>query len=126
MKKFDAVHIREIFTGSYALLFWFVQIFGLILPIIILLFKKARKPLPMLVIAIFVFVCAWLKRLIIVVPAQLHPNLPIQNVPEYFKFYTPTLIETAITMASFILVLMIVTILSKVFPVIPIDDPLHK
>jgi Ni/Fe-hydrogenase subunit HybB-like protein len=126
MKKFDAVHIREIFTGSYALLFWFVQIFGLILPIIILLFKKARRPLPMLVIAIFVFVCAWLKRLIIVVPTQLHPNLPIQNVPEYFKFYTPTLIETAITMASFILVLMIVTILSKIFPVIPIDDPLHK
>jgi Ni/Fe-hydrogenase subunit HybB-like protein len=126
MKKFDAVHIREIFTGSYALLFWFVQIFGLILPIIILIFKKARKPLPMLVIAIFVFVCAWLKRLIIVVPTQLHPYLPIQNVPEYFKFYTPTMIETAITMASFILVLMIVTILSKIFPVIPIDDPLHK
>jgi Ni/Fe-hydrogenase subunit HybB-like protein len=126
MKKFDAIHIREIFTGSYALMFWFAQIFGLILPIIILLFKKARKPLPMLVISIVVFVCAWLKRFIIVIPTQLHPNLPIQNVPEYFKFYTPTLIETAITMASFILVLMIVTILSKIFPVIPIDDPLHK
>jgi molybdopterin-containing oxidoreductase family membrane subunit len=126
LKKFDAIHIREIFLGSYALMFWFVQIFGLILPIIILIFKKARKPLPMLIIALFVFFCAWLKRFIIVVPTQLHPNLPIQNVPEYFKFYTPTLIETAITLASFILVLMIVTILSKIFPVIPINDPLHE
>lgn len=126
LKKFDAVHIREIFTGSYALMFWSVQILGLVLPIILLLFKKARKPMPMLVIALFVFVGAWFKRLIIVVPAQLHPNLPIQNVPEYFKFYTPTMIETAITAASFILVLMIITVLAKIFPIIPISDPMHK
>jgi Ni/Fe-hydrogenase subunit HybB-like protein len=126
MKKFDAVHIRELFTGAYALLFWSVQILGLVLPIILLLFKKARKPLPMLFIALFVLVGAWLKRLIIVVPTQLHPNLPIQNVPEYFKSYTPTLIETAITAASFILVLMIITVLAKFFPIIPISDPLHE
>ena len=125
MRKFDAVHLKEIFTGAYALLFWGVQLLGLVFPIIILLFKKARKPLPMLIIALFVFFGAWLKRLIIVVPTQLHPNLPMQNVPEYFKFYTPTLTETAITLTSFILVLMIVTILSKVFPVIPIHDPLE-
>jgi Ni/Fe-hydrogenase subunit HybB-like protein len=126
MRKFDAVHLREIFTGSYALLFWSVQLLGLVLPIIILIFKKARKPLPMLIIALFVFFGSWLKRLIIVVPTQLHPNLPIQNVPEYFKFYTPTVVETAITLSSFILVLMIVTILSKIFPVIPIHDPLEE
>ena len=126
MRKFDAVHLREIFTGSYALLFWSVQLLGLVLPIIILIFKKARQPLPMLIIALFVFFGSWLKRLIIVVPTQLHPNLPIQNVPEYFKFYTPTVVETAITLSSFILVLMIVTILSKIFPVIPIHDPLEE
>jgi Ni/Fe-hydrogenase subunit HybB-like protein len=126
MRKFEAVHLREIFTGSYALLFWSVQLLGLVLPIIILLFKKARQPLPMLIIALFVFFGSWLKRLIIVVPTQLHPNLPIQNVPEYFKFYTPTVVETAITLSSFILVLMIVTILSKIFPVVPIHDPLEE
>jgi molybdopterin-containing oxidoreductase family membrane subunit len=126
MKKFDAIHIRELFTGAYALLFWCVQILGLVLPIIILLIKKARRPLPMLVIALFVLVGAWLKRLIIVVPTQLHPYLPIQNVPEYFKSYTPTIIETAITAASFILVLMIITVLAKIFPIIPISDPLHE
>ena len=125
MKKFDAIHIMDTFAGAHALLFWSVQLFGLIIPIIVLLFKKARKPLPMLIIALFVFVGAWFKRLIIVVPTQLHPNLPIQNVPEFFKFYTPTLIEMAITAVSFILVLMIITILSKIFPVIPISDPTH-
>ena len=126
MKKFDAIHIRELFIGSYALMFWLVQILGLVLPIILLLFRKARKPLPMLVIALFVIVGAWFKRYIIVIPTQLHPNLPIQNVPEYFKFYTPTLIETAITAASFILVLLIITVLAKIFPIVPINDPMHQ
>lgn len=126
MKKFDAIHLRELFTGAYALMFWSVQILGLVLPIILLLFKKARKPLPMLVIALFVLIGAWFKRYIIVVPTQLHPYMPIQNVPEYFKFYTPTVIETAITIGSFILVLMIITVLAKIFPIIPISDPMHE
>jgi Ni/Fe-hydrogenase subunit HybB-like protein len=126
MKKFEAIHIRELFTGSWAFMFWCVQILGLILPIILLLFKKARKPLPMLVIAIFVLVGAWFKRYIIVVPTQLHPYMPIQNVPEYFKSYTPTVVETLITLGAFIMVLMIITILSKIFPIIPISDPMHE
>lgn len=125
MKKFDAIHLREIFSGASALMFWSVQLLGLVLPIIILLFKKARKPFPMLIIALFVLTGAWFKRLIIVVPTELNPYLPIQNVPEYFKFYTPTVIEIAITAASFILVLMIITVLSKIFPVIPISEPTH-
>ena len=125
MKKFDAIHLREIFSGASALMFWSVQLLGLVLPIIILLLKKARKPFPMLIIALFVLTGAWFKRLIIVVPTELNPYLPIQNVPEYFKFYTPTVIEIAITAASFILVLMIITVLSKIFPVIPISEPTH-
>jgi molybdopterin-containing oxidoreductase family membrane subunit len=63
---------------------------------------------------------AWFKRYIIVVPPQGHPNLPIQNVPVEWIIYKPTLIETAVTVASIVLVLIIITILSKLFPVIPI------
>jgi Ni/Fe-hydrogenase subunit HybB-like protein len=55
-----------------------------------------------------------------------HPFLPIQYVPDNFKLYTPTLTETAITLASFILVLIIVTVLSKLFPVIPIEETIHE
>jgi molybdopterin-containing oxidoreductase family membrane subunit len=40
--------------------------------------------------------------------------------------YKPTLIETAITMASIILVLMIITVLSKTFPVIPIWEAVEE
>jgi molybdopterin-containing oxidoreductase family membrane subunit len=126
MKKFDAIHINALFTGTHALLFWSVQIFGLILPIILLIFNKMRKPLPMLIIAAFVLVGAWFKRYIIVVPTMEHPYLPIQNVPLNFKIYTPTLIEILVTLAPFILVLLIITILSKVIPIISIHETIEE
>lgn len=126
MKQADAIHLHELFVGGHALLFWSTQILGLLLPTILLLLRKMRKPLPMLIISIFVIAGAWLKRYIIVVPTQEHPYLPIQNVPEIFKVYTPTLIETAITVGSIILVLIIITILSKFFPVIPIQETIDE
>lgn len=126
MKLHDAHHIVELFQGKHALTFWMVQIFGLVLPIILMLFKKVRKPLPMLIISAFVLVGAWLKRFLIVVPTQEHPFLPIQNVPENFMVYKPTLIEVSVTMASLILVLIIITVLSKFFPVVTMWEAAHE
>lgn len=126
MKKIDAMHIHDLFTGSHALMFWSVQILGLMIPIILLVFKQMRKPLPMLVISIFVLLGAWFKRYIIVVPTMEHPYLPIQNVPLEWKIYTPTLTETLITIAPIILVLIIVTVLSKVIPIIPVSEAIEE
>lgn len=120
LKTGDAIHLRELFTGHYAAMFWVIQILGLIVPIILLLFKQIRRPLPMLIISLFVLAGSWFKRYIIVVPGQAHPNLPIQNVPVEWVVYKPTLIETAVTVASLVLVLIIITILAKLFPVVPI------
>jgi len=126
MKKFEAIHINELFTGAHAFLFWSTQLLGLVIPIVVLLFKKMRKPFPILIIAIFVLVGAWFKRYIIVVPTQEHPYLPIQNVPMNFKIYSPTLIEILITIAPFILTLMIITILSKVIPIVSIHETVEE
>lgn len=126
MKKYDAMHIAALFTGAHALLFWLVQIFGLVLPIILLVFNKMRKPLPLLIIASCVFIGGWFKRYIIVIPTMEHPFLPIQNVPLNFKIYTPTLIESLVTLAPFILVLLIITVLSKVIPVISIHETIES
>jgi molybdopterin-containing oxidoreductase family membrane subunit len=79
MKTVDGEHLQEMFTGRYAPLFWSVQIFGMILPIIILLFQKRKKAGAMLIVAILVVVGAWFKRFLIVVPTQLHPFIPIQE-----------------------------------------------
>lgn len=122
LKKFDTIHLHELFSGSFAFMFWMTQLGGLIIPIVLLLFRKMRRPVPLLIIALAVFVASWFKRLLIVLPPQSHPYLPIQYVPEKWFVYHPTLIESAITLASFILVLMIITVLSKLFPVIPIVE----
>jgi len=122
MKRADAVHLQELFAGKDALLFWVVQLGGLVLPILFMLFRRFRKPLPIMLISIAVLIAAWFKRYIIVIPTQEHPFLPIQHVPQNFVHYSPTLIETLITIAPFILVLIIITLISKFFPVIPLHE----
>ena len=119
MRSGEAVHLYTLFQGAYAGLFWSVQIIGMGLPIIFMMFKEWRKPANLTFIAIIVLIAAFIKRIIIVVPTLLHPYLPIQNVPEKFHQYFPTWIEMAVTAGAFAMALMIITILLKIFPVIP-------
>ncbi len=122
LKTAEAINLHDLFTERFAFIFWTMQIGGLILPIILMLFRKMRAPLPLLIIALAVFIGSWFKRYIIVVPVQEHPYLPIQYVPYNFKVYTPTLTEIAITLTSFFMALIIITLLSKFFPVVPIRE----
>jgi molybdopterin-containing oxidoreductase family membrane subunit len=116
----EGEHITELFTGNYAPLYWFVQLGGLILPIVFLIFKPFRKPLPIFIISLFIILGAWLKRFLIVIPSLQHPYLPIQGVDESYLHYVPTWEEWVITLSSFAWLLLIITVLIKWFPVIPI------
>lgn len=118
--KAEEEHLRELFTGHYAPMFWFVTIGGLILPIIVLLFPKGRKPFPLFIIAVLVVITSWWKRYLIVVPALLHPFLPIQGVPESWHSYFPSMHEWAIVSATLAMALLIITILVRYLPIIPI------
>jgi len=128
MVGLEGDHISELFSGKYAPMYWFVQLGGLILPIIFLLFKAMRKPLPIFIISFFVILGAWFKRFLIVIPSLQHPYIPIQNVDEAYLHYDPTWEEWAITTSSFTSLLLMITILIKLFPVIPIqkDEPTTK
>jgi molybdopterin-containing oxidoreductase family membrane subunit len=116
----EGEHITELFTGKYAPMYWMVQIFGLILPILVMLPRQGRKPIPMLIVSFFVIMGAWFKRFLIVIPSLQHPYLPIQNVDESYRHYFPTWEEWAICAASLAGVLLIITLFMKIFPVIPI------
>ena len=120
MKTADAVHLNDLFVGEYAWMFWSVQLLGLVLPIILLLFRFFRKPFALFVISTVVLIASWFKRFLIVVPTQDHPFLPIQYVPKAWMVYQPTIVETAITFGTILLAVIIITILVKLFPVIPI------
>lgn len=120
MKLGEGIHLRELFVGNYSVMFWFVQLTGLVLPIVLLLFRYFRKPFPIMVISFVVLIASWLKRYIIVVPTLEHPFLPVQNVPDHFRHYSPTSTEIMITIFSFVSAMLIITILAKLFPVITI------
>ena len=117
----EDIHLNALVSGEYALLFWFAQIVGLILPIIILLFNKGRKPLPMFIVGFMVVIGSWWKRYIIVTPTLLHPFLPIEGVPESWHHYFPSLHEWLITAATLAMALLIITIMVRYLPVIPIQ-----
>jgi molybdopterin-containing oxidoreductase family membrane subunit len=120
-KKESITHTNVLFVGEYAPLFWLVTIGGLIVPIILLLSKRGRKPLPMFFIGLIVVVGSWWKRYLIVTPTLLHPFLPIQGVPESWRHYFPSLHEWVITVGTLAMALLIITILVRYLPVIPIQ-----
>lgn len=125
-KKADSEHLQTLFTGDYAFPFWAVTIVGLVLPTLILLFKKGRKPLPMFITSIIVVIGAWWKRYIIVTPTLMHPFLPIQGVPESWHSYFPSLHEWIITSATLAMALLIITLLVRYLPVIPIQRTMDE
>ena len=122
----EGEHITELFFGKYAIMYWLVQIVGLILPIALLIYYKARKPFPILIISFFVILGAWFKRFLIVIPSLQHPYLPIQGVDESYRHYIPTWEEWAITLASFAGVLLMITIFIRLFPIIPIWETIKE
>ncbi len=112
--------LKNLFNGEESMFFWSVLLFGIILPAILPLFKQMRKPLPLTLLSLGVFIAGWFKRYLIVIPGQSDPYLPIQNVPESWKHYSPSMVEWTIVAASFAAMLLIVTLFSKYFPIISV------
>jgi molybdopterin-containing oxidoreductase family membrane subunit len=115
-----------LFAGSYARLFWTAVFCAMFLPILILMFRKGRRPLPAFIAGILVVVGSWFKRYLIVTPTMLHPFLPMQDVPAYQLRYFPSLEEWAIAIGSMAGTMLIITILVRIFPVIPIEETIHE
>lgn len=126
MKESEAAYLNGLFTGDFAVVFWFAILTGMIVPTIILLFKKGRKPLPVLIAGIMVIVGAWFKRYLIVTPTLLHPFLPMHDVPANYKHYFPSWEEWAITFGSLAGVMLVITILARIFPIIPIQETIEE
>ncbi len=120
--KAEDVHLYSLFFGKFARLFWFVIIGTMVIPVILMIIPYFRKPLPMFIIGLVVVLGAWWKRYIIVTPTLLHPFLPVQGVPESWHDYYPTWMEWAITFATLASALLIMTILIRVLPIVPIQE----
>jgi molybdopterin-containing oxidoreductase family membrane subunit len=126
MKKPEVEHLTGLFTGDYAAIFWPVILLGMVIPVIVLLFPKGRRPVPMFIIGILVVAGAWFKRFLIVTPTLLHPFLPMYDVPGNYLHYSPTWEEWSITIGSLAGALLIVTFFVRYFPIVPIAETIHE
>lgn len=122
MKKPEVAFLNSLFVGQFALIFWSAIFGGMIIPMVILLFKRGRKPLPMFICGIMIVVGAWFKRFLIVTPTLLQPFLPMHNVPESYKHYLPSWEEWSIALGSLAGALLVITFFVRFFPIIPIQE----
>lgn len=126
MKKSEEAHLKGLFTGQFAVVFWFAILVGMVIPILMLLFKKGRKPLPMFIAGVMIVVGAWFKRYLIVTPTLLHPFLPMQDAPQKFQYYFPSWEEWAIAMGSLSGALLVITFFARIYPIIPIQETINE
>ena len=126
MKKPEEAHLTQLFAGEYAPLFWFAILIGMVIPILIMINKKGRKPLPMFIAGVMVVVGAWFKRYLIVTPTLLHPFLPIQDVPANYHHYFPSWEEWAIAIGSLAGALLVITFFARIYPIVPIQETIKE
>ena len=98
----------------------------MVVPMIVLIFRSGRRPLPMFLICILVVVGAWFKRFLIVTPTMLHPLLPKDDTIESFLIYSPTWEEWSITAGSLAGALLLITLFIRIFPPIPIQETIDE
>lgn len=122
VKKEEEELLHTLFFDKFSLMFWSAIFMGIIMPIIVLLFKKGRRPRIVFVVSVIVVVASWWKRYLIVTPTLLHPFLPIQGVPESWHDYYPTFLEWAVTYGTLAMALLITTFMVRYLPIIPIHE----
>lgn len=109
--------------------FWefiFANYIGVIVPIIILFFKKLRTIKSITFAAIVAVMGLWLNRYLIVIPTLETPYLPIQDTRPEFIFYTATWIEWALSFAGIAAFLLFFTLIVKFVPIIPISGIINQ
>ena len=126
MKKSEEEHLMGLFTGEFSPIFWFAISASMLVPILILVFKKGRRPKWAFTAGILVVVGSWFKRYLIVTPTLLHPFLPMHDVPKNYMHYFPTWEEWAIAGGSLAGALLVITFFARIFPIIPIHETITE
>jgi Ni/Fe-hydrogenase subunit HybB-like protein len=126
MKKTEEGYLSGLFTGAYSRVFWFALSTAIFIPILILINKKGRKPLPAFIAGCLVVIGSWFKRYLIVTPTLLNPFLPMRDVPDSYRHYFPSWQEWAIAMGSLAGMMLIITIFARLLPIIPIQETIDE
>ncbi|MEZ4908205.1 MAG: hypothetical protein R2771_11340 [Saprospiraceae bacterium] len=119
-KESDTKVLNTLFS-RYFWQFIFANYIGVLLPILMLLFKKLRTVKNITFAAVIAIFALWLNRYLIVVPTLETPYLPIQDTREAFVHYSATWVEWSLTFAGIAGFLLMFTIILKFVPIIPMS-----
>ncbi|MBI2836486.1 MAG: polysulfide reductase NrfD [Chloroflexi bacterium] len=109
-------HLLELLlVGESAFWFWFFVVGGLVIPAVLIIWRKGPVIPRILVAAVLVNAAMWVKRFLILVPSLQVPLMPFE-----FGTYRPTWVEWSITAAAFAAFILIFAIFAKVMPLISI------
>ena len=122
-EKWDSEVLGKLFDPhEYGWWFLFVNIFGIIIPIITVAIKKLRKPGTITLAAALMVLAMWVRRYLIVVPTLETPLLPIQETRMEYVHYAATWQEWALTVGGVATLLLFFIIMSKFITIVPVSD----
>jgi molybdopterin-containing oxidoreductase family membrane subunit len=102
-------------TGKFAPLFWLHFTLCFVTPLPILAVKKFRTIRGTVVASISIIIGMWLERFVIIVPTLTKQRMPVEGA-----FYIPTWVEWSILAGCISLFILLYTLFTKVFPIVPI------
>ena len=102
-------------SGKFAPLFWLHFVLCFVIPLPILATRRFRTIRGTVVVSISIILGMWLERFVIIVPTLTRQRLPVEQA-----FYIPTWVEWSILAGCISLFMLLYTLFTKVFPIVPI------
>ncbi|UJH66648.1 NrfD/PsrC family molybdoenzyme membrane anchor subunit [Allomuricauda sp. SCSIO 65647] len=119
-KTHDANLLNTLFN-QYFWEFIFANYIGVLVPMVILFFKKFRTIKSITFAAVIAVLGLWLNRYLIVVPTLETPYLPIQDTRPEFIHYSATWIEWALSFAGIAAFVLFFILIMRLVPIIPMS-----
>jgi len=119
--KIHDVNLLDTLFGRYFWEFIAANYIGILIPIIVLFFKRFRNVKSITFAAVIAVLGMWLNRYLIVVPTLETPYLPIQDTRTEFLFYSATWVEWALSFAGIAAFCLFFTLIIKFVPIIPMS-----
>ncbi|MBI4295818.1 MAG: polysulfide reductase NrfD [Chloroflexi bacterium] len=107
--------IEVLMLGPNALWFWIFIVASLVVPAILILWRRGPVMPRILTAAVLVNIGMWLKRFVINIP-----SLEVPLMPTEFGSYAPTWVEVSITAAAFAAFMLIFAVFAKLVPLLSI------
>ncbi len=120
----NAAWVRQTIMGRYWIPFWFFVVGAGLLPLVILAFRRTRNVKGIATASVIILLAMWVKRLVIVIPPATEPLVksPLNVASANWGTYHFTWIPIMITLAATAAIPLLLLVVFKFFPILPVAD----